>query len=166
MNKLKKISISVFTLAIAVLHPCLHADTPGQGDFGLGLMIGEPTAVSGKYFIGRESAIDGGLGLSIINNGFWFHSDYIYQLWDVFDTTRDLPVYFGAGGVIHKREIKETNKEKEDKIDFGPRILVGAEFHPRKYRFSFFGEVAFNIFILHELDIAPGLAFGMRYYFE
>jgi len=141
-------------------------ETPAENEYGIGLMVGEPTAVTGKYFINKNSALDAGLGLSILNNGIWLHSDYIYQLWDVFDTTQDLPVYFGAGAVLHNREIKNDNKDKESKLDFGPRVLVGVEFHPEKYRFSFFGEVALNFFILHEIEIAPGLALGVRYYFQ
>ena len=70
---------------------------------GAGVMLGEPTGPSVKYFLNQYNAIDAGLGWSFAgNNNVHIHSDY---LWHNYELLRDLgedrvPIYYGIGGRV------------------------------------------------------------------
>jgi hypothetical protein len=76
---------------------------PAQSGFGAGVMIGEPTGVSVKYWLDERSAIDGVVGWSFEGrNDLHLHADYLYHIFDLIDVGRDrFAVYFG-GGVRYK----------------------------------------------------------------
>ncbi len=48
--------------------------------FGLGVILGEPTGLSGKYWTSSTNAIDGGLAWSFRHAGFFHvHADYLWH---------------------------------------------------------------------------------------
>src|SRR5262245_59263497 len=72
--------------------------------FGLGLMLGAPTGLSGKYFLGPDTALDFGLGAIGYyrhRDGLHIHADY---LWHPVTLVRAepfwMPLYFGVGGRV------------------------------------------------------------------
>src|SRR5262245_25005036 len=72
----------------------------GGGPFGLGLIIGSPTGLSGKVYFTKMNALDFAVGAAFVNErGFHLHADY---LWHPVMLTQDeaffLPLYFGVGG--------------------------------------------------------------------
>src|SRR5262249_42088324 len=74
-----------------------------NGTFGLGLEIGEPTGLNGKYFMQPDRAIDFGLGAIYRDyrggDGFHVYADY---LWHPTTLVRaqafQMPFYVGIGG--------------------------------------------------------------------
>ena len=67
---------------------------------GAGMMLGEPTGASIKYFLNEENAIDGGIGWSFTgDNNLHIHSDYLWHNYDLFaDVGGDrMPIYYGIG---------------------------------------------------------------------
>ena len=51
----------------------------GESPFGLGVMIGEPTGISGKYWLSPANAIDFAVAWSFANDAnFHLHTDYLY----------------------------------------------------------------------------------------
>jgi hypothetical protein len=69
--------------------------------FGLGVMFGAPTAISGKYFLSQDTALDFGVGTfyRYRDGGLHLHADFLWHpavlvkadaFW--------LPLYFGIGG--------------------------------------------------------------------
>jgi hypothetical protein len=128
-----------------------------QTGFGLGLIIGEPTGLSGKYWINPWTAIDGAFAWSIDKkSGVHLHSDYLWHDYRIISVIKGkLPIYYGVGARI----VFAT-----DNI-FGVRGVAGLNY--------IFDGTPLDIFIelVPILDIAPKVGFdfngaiGIRYYF-
>ena len=87
-------------------------ESPGQTPdkrFGVGLMVGEPTGASLKYWLSDVSAIDGVVGISLVDdNDFSVHADYLYHLNDVIQLDQNrMSVYFGGGPRYKARDRKD-----------------------------------------------------------
>lgn len=70
--------------------------------FGLGLELGEPTGITGKYFLQSDRALDFGLG-EIYNyydyRGLHLYMDYLWHPVSLASTDAfELPLYIGLGG--------------------------------------------------------------------
>ncbi len=125
--------------------------------FGLGLILGEPTGLSGKYWISPRTAIDGAFAWSIDKkSGVHLHSDYLWHDYRIISVIKGkLPIYYGVGA----RMVFAT-----DNI-FGVRGVAGFNY--------IFDGTPLDIFleIVPILDIAPKVGFdfngaiGIRYYF-
>ena len=52
-----------------------------ESGFGIGIMLGEPTGISGKYWVEDNSAIDFGIAYSLFNSNNYLslHADYIHH---------------------------------------------------------------------------------------
>lgn len=128
-----------------------------DADFGLGILLGEPTAISFKKWTGSRTAIDGGVGWSFGGkNKLHLHADYLVHNFNLIKVERGrLPVYYGLG----------VRLKLEDKSRFGFRIPVGISYIFEKASLDIFFE------LVPMLDLAPDTAFkiaggiGIRYYF-
>jgi hypothetical protein len=70
--------------------------------FGLGLELGEPSGINGKYFLSEKAALDFGLGLIYghyyYGNGFHLYADFLYHPLSLVSASAfDLPFYVGGG---------------------------------------------------------------------
>jgi hypothetical protein len=133
-----------------------------QEKFGLGLITGEPTGVSGKYFMDKRNAIDGAFAWSFLQYGALnIHGDYLYHFYDVF--SEEVPVYVGIGGRV---KFASSGDNDHGDTKFGLRIPVGLSWFPPKTPIDLFVE------IVPLMDIAPSTEFtlagaaGIRYYFH
>jgi hypothetical protein len=149
---INKISI---TFAIIILYTGIaHAQ---QSGFGLGLMVGEPTGLSGKYWMSPWSAIDGAFAWSLDKNSkIQVHADYLWHNYKIISVIKGkLPIYFGVGGRV---------LFASDNIA-GIRGVVGLDY--------LFATTPLDIFLelVPILDLAPKVEFdfnaaiGIRYYF-
>jgi len=118
IGKLKKV---IFTIGmIFILSGSLHA--LGGGDQGFGLMIGNPSGLSGKFWLNEDVALDAAVGIARsefdVHASFLVHNDWFYQWgWIRPQANFDFPVYYGVG----PRLLFEGEHE------FGLRFPVGAE---------------------------------------
>lgn len=124
---------------------------------GLGVMIGEPTGFSGKYWLNKEHALDFGLAYSFVhsNSAFSLHGDYLIHLPDLIKSEYRLPVYYGFGARIH------TSKNGNA---LGARGVVGIVWMYNYLPIDAFIELApvFNLF--PETSLQLDFAIGGRYY--
>ena len=97
--KMKK----VILLVSMVLLFCPGKYYSQEKGFGLGVIIGEPTGISGKYWLNDVNALDFGLAYSFVhsNSAFSLHGDYLFHLPHLFKSELNLPFYYGFGGRIH-----------------------------------------------------------------
>ena len=70
--------------------------------FGLGLELGEPTGLTGKYFVSQSGALDFGVGYNFdpyyYGDGFHVYADYLWHPVSLASTDAfELPFYVGAG---------------------------------------------------------------------
>jgi hypothetical protein len=122
-------------------------------DFGAGIAIGNPTGISGKYWLNSRNAVDGELAFPG-SNDVYLHVDYLWHDYNAFPKPEQgrLPLYYGVGGFA-----------SVDRV--GPRGVIGIEYIFAKNPFDLFLELA------PELNIAPSLGMtltggiGGRYFF-
>ena len=127
--------------------------------FGLGIMLGEPSGLSGKLWSGEKTAFDFGLAWSTSKNtGVAVHADYIWHNVDMINVDKGaLPFYYGIGVRYRSRDDNDDN--------IGVRIPLGLDY--------LFAQSAFDVFfeIVPILDLAPdtdfeiNVAIGGRYFF-
>jgi len=126
--------------------------------FGLGFMLGDPTAISFKKWTGSKTAFDGGAGWSFGNSGsFHVHADYLIHSFNLITVERGkAPLYFGLGARLNT----------EDETKFGFRIPLGVSYIFEKAPLDIFFE------LVPLFDLAPSTDFGglewsvgVRYYF-
>lgn len=116
------------------------------GAFGLGVELGEPTGLNGKYWLTRESALQFDLSYSF-NNYFSLGLDYLYHFTSAFRgrVGSQFVPYLGFGLV----SFFGTGQPGENyynpgngNADFGFRIPVGIEFLPRGAPIGVWAELA------------------------
>ena len=150
--------ISMFSAAVA------QDDTAGatsssfkHGDFGIGVIFGEPTGLSAKMWTTKSTGFDLGLAWSFSGNGnFHIHGDYLFHNFGVFGVSKgSLPLYIGIGGRI----------VFQDDTKVGVRFPIGLEYFFDDWPIAVFGEV------VPILDLAPSTdgdingGLGVRFYF-
>ena len=141
------------------------------GNFGAGIIIGEPTGLSFKYWLDSKNsnAIDGALAWSIDNDKFFqIHANYLFHNYRIFKVKRGkLGFYFGGGIRIKLRNNDNNFDDNNDKNDskVGIRIPLGLNY--------MFSGVPIDVFleIVPVMDIIPSTEFGFngsigaRYFF-
>lgn len=155
---LRIVRVLTFSFALSALlslAPQAEARTSG-GPFGLGILLGEPTAITAKYWIANDRAIDAGLSFNL-DKWFLIYGDWHAEFPGAFGRRNqfisDLSPYVGIGGlvVVSNRNEAETRKEKyfsdtsSSKTALGFRIPLGIEWQPNR--------VPVGVF----LELVPGL---------
>lgn len=160
-----RLLILVTILLICVSGVALADDglkTTGRtfGSVGLGVIIGEPTGISFKGWLGSKSAVDAAVAWSFEKNAkFHVHADYLLHTFNLIPVEKGrLPMYYGIGGRFTIRE-----DDHDDLI--GIRFPIGLEY--------LFDELPLDLFLelVPVLDLAPKTdvdfngAIGIRYMF-
>lgn len=127
------------------------------GDFGAGVILGEPTGISAKWWNSNDRAIDLAIAWSTgRNDRFNLHSDYLVHRYDLISVdSGKLPLYYGLGARVGFG----------DQVDLGVRIPVGIAYQFANDPFELFFEIVpvFNLYPSTDFDANGG--FGVRYYF-
>ncbi len=118
------VSALMFILALSPATAISHANQPGH--FGVGGILGEPTGLSAKYTITDQFAVQGALGLSLIQKGLWVSADFLIHIPNVITNDGKLPLYVGGGLVIQDRDNSGKFKDSRETA-LGIRGLVGIE---------------------------------------
>jgi len=146
--------IMVFVLT-AVL-ACATAEAQESG-FGLGVILGEPTGISGKLWIEDSKAIDGAVAWSFEKeSAVHVHADLLFHSSNISKVEMSkLLFYYGIGGRI----------KFEDDSKAGVRVPLGINYLSSGAPLDIFLE------IVPLLDLAPSTEFdlnaaiGIRYFF-
>jgi hypothetical protein len=157
--------------ALAVAAPA-RADTDDssrgadKGALGVGIILGEPTGITGKLYLKDDQAIQAAVGSAFIGGGLQIHGDYVWHPY-ILQTRPSfvLPVYFGPG----VRLIDYTNGRASSSFALGARIVGGLLFDFKDVPLDAFIEVAGVL--EYEFRDGAGAAIklnagaGVRYYF-
>jgi len=131
--------------------------------FELGVILGEPTGISFRSFMGTSNAIDLQVGWSVKDNrydnddNFDLHGAYLFhKKSDIRIEGYRLPFYFGPGG-----RVKITDND----LIIGVKVPLGLYYKFGSAPFSMFIEVApgLNLTPDTDFDIMGGI--GFRYIF-
>lgn len=163
-----------------------------KGPFGIGFVIGEPTALSAKYWVSEVNALDFAVGWNNDDDGYWddedwckddgrrfrcdedwddgyfhFHVDYLWHKFGLFGGRERIPLYFGPGLLFQSEIDDDDDRWEDDDDDFfmGIRGLFGVAWLPRGAPLEIFFEIgpAIGIFPVTESAFTAGV--GMRFYF-
>jgi hypothetical protein len=123
--------------------------------YGIGLILIDPSGLSGKAWLNRSFALAGAIGWSAEENHYLHvHADFLFYRYRLAsDKNLDLDFYLGAGGKIIFRD--------NDNAWF--RVPLGVDFLLRKSPLNFFFEIVPS-FDFSELKLSG--AVGFRYIFE
>ncbi len=123
----------------------------------IGLMFGEPTGVSYKYFITDVNAIDACAAISFIPDAvFQLSADFLRHYYHFANAGEGrLPLVYGAGLAVQFR--KETR--------LGIRIPVGLTYIIQKLPLALFIDVAPRFDIVPDTEVSINAAVGIRYRF-
>ena len=144
-----------FLLAAIVL-VMLGSTAKAQVDgFGLGLIFGNPTGISAKYFMNEKNAIDGALAWSL--NGDWMqiHADYLWHFYVIDVSKGEMPFYVGAGAKFGIG----------DDFHLGVRIPLGIAYHFENAPLDIFLEIVPGMDLTPDTDFELDGGIGIRYYF-
>ena len=133
-------------------------------------MFGVPSGLSGKYYVGSDTAIDFGFGTyyrhrydSAVN----LHADFLWHPLVLAQTEPFwLPLYFGLGA----RFLDHGNdRDRNHDTHVGLRVPLGIAFDFNNVPLDIFLEVAFVLDFIREDGHGYSdfnTAFGLRYYFN
>lgn len=125
---------------------------------GVGISLGNPTGLNGKYWLEGNKAVDAGLGFSIGDStDFSLHSDYLLHNEGAFffNDVHPLDLYYGLG----------FRMEFADEIEFGARIPIGLSNRSENKSSDIFAEIAPILDFLGRNGLELHFLVGSRYYF-
>lgn len=143
----------------------LLAAAPSRAEqFGVGLILAEPTGLSAKYWLNREQAIDAAAAWSFSGeDALQVHADWLMHNYNVLHADPAdgrLPLYYGLG-----LRLKLKDDRGRDTDAFGIRIPVGLSFRFARAPFDVFAEVVPVLDVAPDTDLELNAAIGGRYYF-
>jgi len=153
--------------------------------FGLGLMLGAPSGLSGKYFVGRSTAIDFGIGTIYDyrdRRGFHVHGDFLWHPVSLASTHAfELPFYVGVGGRYLNGDrcyVYDPNGRcsyyYNNYSALGVRVPLGLSFDFNNVPLDVFVEIVpvLDFLVTHDTRYDNGVYFdvdgavGIRFYFN
>lgn len=163
--------LSTLLLLLGTLTAATAAETRG---FGLGILLGEPTALTAKLWLKRENALDFGLAFSF-NDYVLLYSDYLFHFPGTFKSTspfvNELVPYVGVGGILAFAKDRYSDRDrrffgrKRDSLGLGLRVPVGIEWSPTRVPLGVFVELVPGISLIPETSGLFEGGIGARYFF-
>jgi len=164
-------------VAIGIAAPMrAHADEDSvhgtdKGNFGVGIILGEPTGITAKLYLKDDVAVQGAIGSAFIGGGLQLHADYVFHPYILQSRPSFvLPVYFGPGvRVIDYTNGRDASGSDTSAFALGVRGVAGLLFDFKTVPLDAFIEVAGVL----EYKFSNGSGFGLklnagagvRYYF-
>lgn len=144
--------------------------------FGLGLILGAPSGLSGKYFLGPDTAIDFGIGFLGCcyhrgRGGLHLHGDFLWHPISLVSADAfELPFYVGVG--LRFWDFNDNDYDDGDAI--GIRVPFGLAFDFNDIPIDIFVELVpvFDFFFGYDCNGCNSAGFdfdgavGFRYYFS
>jgi hypothetical protein len=121
-----------------------------------GVVIGEPTGLSAKYWVSRRNAFDLGVGWSFADKGrFDINGDYMFHPYYFPSKYGDFPVFIGGGGALRLG----------NNTFFGLRFPFGADYLLNRVPLTLFAQLAPIMEVAPEVDFRLEGGIGVRYAF-
>jgi hypothetical protein len=149
--------------ALLVAFAAGSATAQGNG-VGLGVIIGEPTGLSMKFWQSRTTAVDLAAAWSFADDdAFHLHGDVLFHKFGLIKVDKGrLPLYFGIGG-----RVKFLDEGNDDDVSVGIRIPVGlAYLFGGGTPLDIFVEVVPILDLTPDSDVTLNASFGLRYWFH
>jgi hypothetical protein len=172
----KIISRLISYCALIVLFSGISSSSFAQGqggrDFGFGLILGDPTGGTVKFWLNKENAIVGDIGADYFGAPR-IDIDYLWHFYSFRSTVTS--IYAGIGGVVGVGQGYYALWYRDDhnrfyyrgvdgQTGFGARAIFGLNILPRRTPLEFFVEIGPLIGISPAFGVALDFAAGIRFY--
>lgn len=155
--------ISIFSISLSA--------RPPQGKaVGFGIQLGDPTAITLKYWTNNENAFQFYVGNSFFGN-LRFGADYLWHF-DVFNSPYfklyagpGVTVGLGDGNEYFYKRGRDKWYYRKDGLGLGARGLAGVNAVPRNTPIEIYFELGVLIGISPMFGSAAESALGIRFYF-
>ncbi len=137
-----------------------------KGNFGAGVVIGNPTGLTAKYVFSKIEAVDATLSFWGDDN-FYLHSTWLLLRSRLFAIDK-YPVrwYFGVGARVFNHDHGHRHGHHgHDELHLGVRVPLGLRMNFRDPKIELYTELSFAVDITPETDFDLGFGLGARYYF-
>ena len=126
-----------------------------NGQVALGVVVGDPTGISFKYWMGSKNAVDAGVAWSFQGvDAIGVHTDYLWHSWLDVDKGR-LALYYGVGAKLWVG----------DATGLGVRIPVGLNYLFADAPLDLFVEIVPALSLIPDTDFNGNGGLGVRFYF-
>jgi hypothetical protein len=131
-----------------------------HGGLGVGVILGEPTGFTMKYWLARNHAFDLGAAWAFEPNGYFeLYGDYLFHFFDLIKVPRgELPFYVGVGARVAIPDAGSTL--------VGVRIPVGLAYEFEQVPVEVFVEIAPIVDVAPSTELRWNGGIGVRYYFR
>jgi len=161
-------------ISLAVSPPEAEAQSRNGGDFGIGIMVGEPTGITPKLWLSNNNALAAGVawsyrGSSGSRSRMHLHLDYQIHNFDLINVERGtMSFYYGFGGRFLIRDDRyhrhhDNHRRYDDR--FGIRVPLGLNYLFANDPIELFMEVAPILDLVPSTYFSVNGAIGIRYYF-
>lgn len=147
-----------------------HANAPGN--LGLGIVLGEPSGLSAKYWLHSRDALDFGLAYSF-NSFFAIFADYLYHFPGAFAAQKapisQITPYVGIGAIFFTDTSSARTSSRyftsTNSAGLGLRIPLGLEWRPSSTPLGIFLELVPGMGIIPATFGFLEGGIGARFYF-
>lgn len=169
------IALGLSTASLASAATTKSVSPGGRGPLGLGVVLGDPTGFTGKYWTGPRTALDFGLAFAF-GDYFLVYADYLYHFPGAFGASsefaRDLTPYVGIGGLVafstddrHHHDRRAVFRDSDSSVGLGLRIPLGLEWKTPDVPLGVFVELVPGMSVAPNTDAFLEGGIGARYYF-
>lgn len=158
----------MITLLTLLLEPTALATEIGSRPFGLGIQLGTPSGLTGKYYLGsRVSAISfavGGAYGDVLYDSFFAHATYELHFEELTAGSGvAIPWRIGIGGWLASGDYWVYGPGRD--LILGARVPIGLDFDLEEAPVQFYVEVAFSMSVFPGIGAGLDAGLGVRYYF-
>jgi|ERR1017187_2750820 hypothetical protein len=145
---------------IILLLLCTISQAQDKG-YGIGIILGEPSGLSGKYWLNSTNALDFGLGFSFTNfnnSRIQLNCDYLWNNYNLLKTSEKFVIYYGPGIKIL------TGGSNDAKL--GVRGVAGVGWFIKDAPLDVYFEIAPVVYLIPGTILKIDGGIGARYYFS
>lgn len=161
--KIKKL-LFVLSFLLIILNFNLRAQSPGGKDYGFGVMLGDPSGLTLKYWQTQVNAYVFDIGTSYFGNPR-LNADYLWHF-DAFNSSF-ANLYAGPGvalGFGKSGGFWNNNFRSNKNAALGVRGVFGVDILPRQTPLEVFVEVGVLVGLTPDFGSGLDGAIGIRYY--
>lgn len=148
----------------AALALALLINSPAHADSSIGVVLGDPTGLSGRTSLDGKHSLEGALAYSSgSRSGLHLHATYLRDNARSFSIEGSGPIelYYGIG----VRLITIDSGKHDGEIALGPRAPLGLLYNINDPNLELFGELSLALDIAPSTDVDLDVGIGVRYRF-
>jgi hypothetical protein len=150
---------------ILILFGCLAGVSFAESNHnvGVGIILGEPTGLTLKFWRKQTVAFDAGAAWSFIGGKYFqIHGDILLHNFSLFRVeTGRMSLYYGVGARLKFGQ----NSLNETETGVSMRVPIGLAYEFERTPVELFIEVVPMLDLIPSTELAMGGAIGFRYYF-